>query len=82
MCRTYQFLVKAGVNGNNIRFRQHLKKEMAHYVIFMCNIQAKDCWDAEIETSFGWVECVGHADRAAFDLCAHTKATKVFKIII
>lgn len=24
---------------------------MAHY--------AKDCWDAEIETSYGWVECVG-----------------------
>lgn len=24
---------------------------MAHY--------AKDCWDAEVETSYGWVECVG-----------------------
>jgi len=42
---------------------------MAHY--------AKDCWDAEIETSYGWVECVGHADRAAFDLLAHTKETKI-----
>lgn len=33
---------------------------MAHY--------AEDCWDCEIETSYGWVECVGLADRAAFDL--------------
>jgi len=51
MCRTYLFLTKAGINPNNLRFRQHLNNEMAHY--------AKDCWDAEIETSYGWVECVG-----------------------
>lgn len=25
----------------------------------------------------GWVECVGHADRSAYDLQVHTKATKV-----
>jgi len=25
----------------------------------------------------GWVECVGHADRSAYDLKVHTKATKV-----
>lgn len=69
MCRTYIFLTEAGINKDNLRFRQHLKNEMAHY--------AKDCWDAEIETSYGWVECVGHADRAAFDLLAHTKETKI-----
>ena len=40
---------------------------MAHY--------SSDCWDAEIETSHGWVECVGIADRSAFDLTAHSKAT-------
>lgn len=51
MCRTYIFLTEAGINKDNLRFRQHLKNEMAHY--------AKDCWDAEIETSYGWVECVG-----------------------
>ena len=28
-----------------------MKNEMAHY--------ACDCWDAEIETSYGWIECVG-----------------------
>ena len=40
---------------------------MAHY--------ASDCWDAEIYTSYGWVECVGIADRACFDLQQHAKAT-------
>ena len=34
-------------------------------------------WDAEILMSCGWVECVGIADRSAFDLKVHTAATKV-----
>lgn len=42
---------------------------MAHY--------AEDCWDAEVETSYGWVECAGLADRSAYDLRAHTTASKV-----
>jgi glycyl-tRNA synthetase len=37
---------------------------MAHY--------AADCWDAEIECSYGWIECVGIADRSAYDLKAHS----------
>ena len=41
---------------------------MAHY--------ACDCWDAEILMSSGWVECVGIADRSAYDLQVHAKATK------
>ena len=28
--------------------------------------------DAEIESSYGWIECVGIADRSAYDLRAHT----------
>jgi glycyl-tRNA synthetase len=43
--------------------------EIAHY--------ACDCWDAELLTSYGWVECVGCADRSAFDLTQHSKATGV-----
>merc|ERR1712038_2007423 len=42
---------------------------MAHY--------ACDCWDAECKTSYGWVECVGCADRSAYDLSCHSKATGV-----
>lgn len=67
--RTYLFLEKAGIDPERMRFRQHLQHEMAHY--------ACDCWDAEIECSYGWVECVGLADRSAFDLDAHSKASKV-----
>merc|ERR1719189_1405960 len=69
IARIQQFLIKAGVDPTKLRFRQHMANEMAHY--------AKDCWDAELLTSYGWVECVGCADRSAFDLLAHTKATGV-----
>jgi glycyl-tRNA synthetase len=41
---------------------------MAHY--------AKDCWDAEVETSYGWIEIAGHADRSCFDLTRHAQKTK------
>ena len=36
---------------------------------------ACDCWDAELLTSSGWVECVGCADRSAYDLAVHGKQT-------
>jgi glycyl-tRNA synthetase len=42
---------------------------VAHY--------AKSCFDAELLTSYGWVEAVGCADRACADLSWHTKASGV-----
>lgn len=45
-----------------------MANEMAHY--------AADCWDAELLTSYGWIECVGCADRSAYDLQVHSKRTK------
>ncbi|CAE6955787.1 Gars1 [Symbiodinium natans] len=66
--RTYQFLLHIGLDQEFVRFRQHLPTEMAHY--------ACDCWDAEIFGSYGWLECVGIADRSAFDLNAHARAAK------
>jgi glycyl-tRNA synthetase len=69
MTRTYMFLVSLGIRPEGCRFRQHLPTEMAHY--------AADCWDAEIETCYGWLESVGIADRACFDLNAHAGAAKV-----
>lgn len=63
--RIYQFMVKVGVDKRRLRFRQHMSNEMAHY--------ACDCWDAECKTSYGWVECVGCADRSCYDLTQHTK---------
>lgn len=68
MARTQLFMEKIGLDPTKLRFRQHLTTEMAHY--------ACDCWDLEIHTSYGWVECVGHADRACYDLEVHSKATK------
>lgn len=67
MAITQRILLEAGVNPEKLRFRQHARDEMAHY--------AADCWDAEVELSFGWTECVGVADRTCYDLEAHMKAS-------
>jgi glycyl-tRNA synthetase len=61
---TALYLLEVGVHEDKLRFRQHGSDEMAHY--------AADCWDAEADTSFGWIELVGIADRTCFDLDAHT----------
>ncbi|CAL9737583.1 glycine--tRNA ligase 1, mitochondrial [Monosporozyma servazzii] len=66
--RIYLFLTKIGVDPTRLRFRQHMDNEMAHY--------AADCWDAELQTSYGWIECVGCADRSAYDLTVHSQKTK------
>jgi glycyl-tRNA synthetase len=67
MARTWDFLTGVGIDPDRIRFRQHEGTEMAHY--------ASDCWDAEIEGSYGWIECVGIAHRGCYDLQAHETAT-------
>ncbi|KAL8926743.1 MAG: hypothetical protein Q9208_002817 [Pyrenodesmia sp. 3 TL-2023] len=67
IARIYLFLLRLGCDPKKMRFRQHMANEMAHY--------AADCWDAELYTSYGWIECVGCADRSAYDLTVHTKKT-------
>jgi glycyl-tRNA synthetase len=69
MARTFRFLKDCGIKSEAIRFRQHRSNEMAHY--------AQDCWDAEVETSYGWIEVAGHSDRSCFDLQRHAEKTKV-----
>ena len=69
LARSYMFLMSCGIRDTAIRFRQHRSTEMAHY--------STDCWDAEVETSYGWIEIAGHADRSAFDLSRHQEKTKV-----
>ena len=64
LTRIQGFLIKIGVDGARLRFRQHMANEMAHY--------ACDCWDAEILTSYGWVECVGCADRQTWKRVSET----------
>ena len=68
MGRSYLFLINCGISADGIRFRQHMANEMAHY--------ACDCWDAEVETSYGWIEIAGHADRSCYDLSRHAQRTK------
>lgn len=67
LVRIHLFLVKIGIDPARLRFRQHMANEMAHY--------ASDCWDAEIQSSYGWIECVGCADRSAYDLTVHSAKT-------
>ena len=69
LARTHMWAERIGVDPTKMRFRQHLKTEMAHY--------AADCWDLEIKLSYGWVECVGHADRACYDLTQHAEKSGV-----
>ncbi|KAK9900813.1 glycyl-tRNA synthetase [Cystobasidium minutum MCA 4210] len=73
MVRIYLFLIKIGIDPSRLRFRQHMGNEMAHY--------ASDCWDAEIQNSYGWIECVGCADRSAYDLSVHSAKTGV-KLVV
>ncbi|KAK7206269.1 hypothetical protein BZA70DRAFT_298958 [Myxozyma melibiosi] len=67
LARIYLFLIRIGIKPDRLRFRQHMSNEMAHY--------AADCWDAELQTSYGWIECVGCADRSAYDLTVHSNRT-------
>ena len=69
MYMTQSILLDAGIDPEKFRFRKHADDELAHY--------AKECWDAELLSErFGWVECVGIADRSAYDLNAHITASK------
>jgi len=65
LLKTWEFLVNLGINKEKIRFRQHTVAEMAHY--------ATDCWDCEIKGEYGWIECVGIANRTCHDLESHQK---------
>ncbi|MBU0496462.1 MAG: glycine--tRNA ligase [Candidatus Thermoplasmatota archaeon] len=70
MYLTQDFLLTVGINPKKFRFRKHGGDELAHY--------ARECWDAELLSErFGWVECVGIADRSAYDLTAHIDASHV-----
>ncbi|OPX57650.1 MAG: Proline--tRNA ligase [Methanobacterium sp. PtaB.Bin024] len=66
LCLADKFMAELGIPVDVIRFRQHLKTEMAHYAI--------DCWDVEVYTDrYGWIEVIGIADRTDFDLKSHSE---------
>lgn len=52
-----------GMTKSNLRFRQHEEDERAHY--------AKDAWDIEYNSPFGWKEFEGIHNRGDWDLSRH-----------
>jgi len=59
----YNWFVKLGVDPDNLRLREHMEDEMAHY--------ANSCYDIDYHFPFGWKEVYGNADRGNFDLKQH-----------
>ncbi len=57
-----------GIKKENIRFREHDKKELAHY--------AKKAMDVEYKFDFGWKEIEGIHNRGDYDLSQHEKFSK------
>ncbi len=57
--------VELGIKRENLRLREHLGKELAHY--------AKACYDIEYRFPMGWAELEGIANRTDFDLTQHSQ---------
>ncbi|GIU70401.1 MAG: glycine--tRNA ligase [Candidatus Woesearchaeota archaeon] len=65
LAESYLWFVDLGIREENLRIRQHLKKELSHY--------SKATFDIEYKFPFGWKEIHGNADRGQFDLTQHMK---------
>lgn len=62
---SYQWFLDIGIKDENLRVRQHLKKELSHY--------SSATFDIEYKFPFGWKEIHGNANRGKFDLTQHMK---------
>lgn len=58
-----------GMTKSKMRFRQHEEGERAHY--------ARDAWDIEYDSPFGWKEFEGIHNRGDWDLSQHQKHSGV-----
>ena len=67
LAKCYLWFVDLGVQPENLRIREHLSNELAHY--------ACACFDIEYKFPFGWKEICGNADRKQYDLTQHAKAS-------
>ena len=63
---TLKFALRIGLDADRLR-PDNSVDEMARY--------AQDCWDLELNRSYGWIECVGIAHRGCHDLQSHEDAT-------
>jgi glycyl-tRNA synthetase len=68
LLQTYEWFIDLGIRPENLRLREHMKDELAHY--------SKACFDIEYKFPFGWKEIHGCADRGQFDLMQHNKHSK------
>ncbi len=64
----YKWFLEMGIKKENLRVREHMKEELAHY--------ASSCFDIDYNFPFGWKELYGNADRKQFDLNQHIKFSK------
>ncbi|OGM98260.1 MAG: glycine--tRNA ligase [Candidatus Yanofskybacteria bacterium RIFCSPLOWO2_01_FULL_41_34] len=60
-----KWYLSLGMDKDRIHFRKQDSEELAHY--------AREAWDIEYETPFGWRECEGIHDRSDWDLSRHSK---------
>ncbi|MEM4397876.1 MAG: glycine--tRNA ligase, partial [Candidatus Woesearchaeota archaeon] len=65
LAESYFWFLEIGIKEENLRIRQHLKKELSHY--------SSATFDIEYKFPFGWKEIHGNADRGQFDLSQHMK---------
>lgn len=65
LAESYLWFLEIGIRPENLRVRQHLKKELSHY--------SSATFDIEYNFPFGWKEIHGNADRGQFDLSQHQK---------
>jgi len=64
-----RWYLSLGMDKKKLRFRQHEEGERAHY--------AKDAWDIEYDSPFGWKEFEGIHHRGDWDLSQHQKHSGV-----
>ena len=66
VAESYRWLLEIGIRSENLRIREHLKTELAHYAV--------QTFDIEYNFPFmGWKEIVGVANRADYDLKRHAE---------
>jgi glycyl-tRNA synthetase len=61
----FNWYVNLGIKKENLRLRQHMKHELAHYAL--------DCYDIDYLFPMGWSELEGIANRGDYDLTQHAK---------
>jgi len=64
----YQWFLDLGIKKEDLRLREHMKDELAHY--------SSACFDIEYKFTFGWKEIHGNANRGQFDLTKHQEVSK------